>query len=243
MFRVPMCGAADPVSLEDPELLLPKNFRDVLASDVEDLPKSLRQDDPPPLLESILKLEVVGIFAEKCLKHLWMSGIQPTMMPIDISANLNSVSKGTKGRSRNWLTPKVLLCSSSIDTLRCPHWGQAECYRQGVRYLQHKHTTQIQTQSKVDTSYSKASVAAKVWGMVRERSRSPMPHWWIQRTCLGCVNLSSGLASVVTTTFVLAYTVGVGVSLTYSLRMPQKFTHFEGELESDSSIEDYVDPD
>lgn len=86
MFKVLMCGATDP------EPLLSKKFWEALASEVEDLPKSLRQDESPLLLESILKLDVDEIFDEMCLRDLWTRGIQPTMIPIDISANLKIIN-------------------------------------------------------------------------------------------------------------------------------------------------------
>jgi hypothetical protein len=90
MFKVPMCGAIDP------EPLLPEILREQLASDVEDLPRSLRQEDRPLLLASRLKLEVMETFEDKCLKNLWTCGMQPTMTPIAISANLETVSISMK---------------------------------------------------------------------------------------------------------------------------------------------------
>ena len=80
MFKVPVRGATDPESL-----LLPF-LEDSL--EAEDLPRSLRHEDTPLLLENFLKLGVDGNFVEKCLNDLWTRGMQPTMMPIDISANL-----------------------------------------------------------------------------------------------------------------------------------------------------------
>lgn len=85
-----MCGATDP------EPLLPEILREELALDVEELPRSLRQEDRPLVPESSLKLEVMGIFEEKCLRNLWTCGMQPTMIPIAISANLSIVSINMK---------------------------------------------------------------------------------------------------------------------------------------------------
>jgi len=90
MFKVPMCGATDP------EPLLPESLRELLASDLEDLPSSLRQEDRPLLLESRLKLDVMETFEDKCLKNLWTCGMQPTMITIAISANLETVSISMK---------------------------------------------------------------------------------------------------------------------------------------------------
>lgn len=84
MLRVPICGATEP----DPALS--KNFPEELDSRVEDLPKSLRQDDPLLLLDKILKLDIRESLDEKCLKDLCTSGMQPTMIPIEISANLKT---------------------------------------------------------------------------------------------------------------------------------------------------------
>ena len=64
--KVPIRGAVDLESPDDPEPLLSKNFRGALASEVEVPPKSLRQDDPPLLL-STPNLDVVGYLDEKCL--------------------------------------------------------------------------------------------------------------------------------------------------------------------------------
>lgn len=91
MIKVPICGATDLESLL-PEPLLLESLREVLAWDVEDLPRSLRQEDRPPLLESRLNLDVMETFKDKCLKNLWTCGMQPTMIPIAISANLGIVS-------------------------------------------------------------------------------------------------------------------------------------------------------
>ena len=86
MLRVPICGATelDPV--------LSENFPEELASEVEDLPNSLRQEAPPLLLllDKILKLDVRESLDEKCLKDLCTSGMQPTIIPIDISAKLKT---------------------------------------------------------------------------------------------------------------------------------------------------------
>lgn len=64
MLRVPICGATelDPV--------LSKSFPEELDCEVDDLPKSLRQDEPPLLLDKILKLDVKESLDEKCLKDL-----------------------------------------------------------------------------------------------------------------------------------------------------------------------------
>ncbi|KAL8755505.1 MAG: hypothetical protein Q9199_003585 [Rusavskia elegans] len=86
MFRVRIRGATDPESLLS--LFLDEDF-----PEDEDLPKSLRQEDPPPLLENFLKLDVDGNFVERCLNDLWRRGMQLTMMPVDISANLTTVQR------------------------------------------------------------------------------------------------------------------------------------------------------
>ena len=86
MFSVLICGATDSAPL------LPENLGEALVSEPDDMPKSLRHDDPPLLLESFLKLDVDEIFVEKCLKNLWTRGMQPTMIPIDISAKLTVIS-------------------------------------------------------------------------------------------------------------------------------------------------------
>ncbi|KAL9606765.1 MAG: hypothetical protein Q9179_000055 [Wetmoreana sp. 5 TL-2023] len=66
------------------------------ASDVDGLLKSLRQDKLPVLLENNLKAENDAISAEKCRKDLWTCGMQPTMIPIAISAILGSISQMSK---------------------------------------------------------------------------------------------------------------------------------------------------
>ncbi|KAL8788883.1 MAG: hypothetical protein Q9195_007097 [Heterodermia aff. obscurata] len=63
MFNVLICGATDSAPL------LSKNFREALASEPDDMPKSRRHDDPPLLFESILKLDVDEIFLEKYKAH------------------------------------------------------------------------------------------------------------------------------------------------------------------------------
>ncbi len=84
MFKVRIWGATDPESL-----LLP--FLEG-SLEAEDLPRSLRHEETPLLLENFLKLDVDGNFVERCLNDLWTRGMQPTMMPIDISANLATFS-------------------------------------------------------------------------------------------------------------------------------------------------------
>lgn len=92
MFKVLICGAVD----LDPAL--PESFGERFVSDEKDLAKILRQKDPPPLpLEGIRGLNSVAIF-EICLKNLWTKGMQPTMIPIAISANLKTVSELTWNR-------------------------------------------------------------------------------------------------------------------------------------------------
>lgn len=87
MFKVLICGAVD----LDPAL--PECFGERFVSDEKDLTKILRQKDPPPLpLEGIRGLNSVAIF-EICLKNLWTEGMQLTMIPIAISANLKNVSE------------------------------------------------------------------------------------------------------------------------------------------------------
>lgn len=86
MFRVRIRGATDSESLLS--LFLDEDF-----PEDEDLPRSLRQEDPPPLLENFLKLDVDGNFVERCLNDLWRRGMQLTMMPVDISANLITVQR------------------------------------------------------------------------------------------------------------------------------------------------------
>lgn len=64
--------------------------------DRELLPNILRHDDPPELLESILKLELAGNFDEKCLKNLRTYRMRPTMILIASSANLHLLSIGAR---------------------------------------------------------------------------------------------------------------------------------------------------
>lgn len=86
MFRVPIWGATNSEALLSP-------FLDDDSPEDEDLPRSLRQEELPPLLGNFLKLEVDGNLVKRCLNDLWTRGMQLTMMPIDISANLISVQR------------------------------------------------------------------------------------------------------------------------------------------------------
>lgn len=77
--------------------LLPKIFPEndavllLLVSDLLDLRKNLRQDAPLLVLENKLSLDgKAGILEDRCLKYLGRVGMQPTVMLIDISANLVS---------------------------------------------------------------------------------------------------------------------------------------------------------
>lgn len=60
--------------------------------EAEDFPRSLRHEDPPLLPDRIRRRDVDGNFVERCLNDLWTKGIQPTMIPIEISANLTKCS-------------------------------------------------------------------------------------------------------------------------------------------------------
>lgn len=108
ILSVPIRGAFELESLESPESLLPKNFHDELASIDDNLPRSLRHDDSPSLLPNILKLEFVPVCDEKCLRNLCTSGMHPTMMPIDISANLDIVSTVSTDRYELYSRPETL---------------------------------------------------------------------------------------------------------------------------------------
>lgn len=69
----------------------------VLVSDAVDLRKNLRQDTPLLVLENTLNLVgKAGILDEKCLKNLGRVGMQPTIIPIAISAKLGLLSVGRK---------------------------------------------------------------------------------------------------------------------------------------------------
>ena len=80
------------------ETLPSKTLCEVLASDFEELLKSLRQDGSLPLLYGILNLKNIGGLDQECLNILWIWGMQPTMMPIVISTLLNFVSFQAKKR-------------------------------------------------------------------------------------------------------------------------------------------------
>lgn len=83
MFKDWIWGATEP------ESLLPKSFpRESPSSDVDGLLNSLRHTELPVLLENSLNDEVTEISEKMCRKNLWTNGMQPTMMPIAISAKL-----------------------------------------------------------------------------------------------------------------------------------------------------------
>lgn len=114
----------------DSESLLPKSFREELASEVEDLPKNLRHDDPSLLLGNILKPEVIEILLDKCRQILWTWGMQPTMIPIAISANLKAVSLNITGGYCNCLRPKSLLINLDLILSTLCFWIQFDAIHQ-----------------------------------------------------------------------------------------------------------------